>query len=324
MHKNFVLFLFMVLSIQIFAQSPRTVLIEHFTNTRCSICASKNPAFYSTLANYPQVLHIAFHPSAPYSLCYFSQQNAAENDARTNYYSIFGSTPKVVLNGKNLGSPSPLINNTTLDTALGQTSPIEVSAKEELAGTDSVKVKVVVKTTGATSLSTVKLFAGVAENPINYNAWNGETVHHDVFRKALTDATGNLFALPALNDSSVFEFIYAIGNGWDVNNIYTLAFVQREDTKEILNAAKSLRIAAPSSFEDIANEMFSLFPNPSNEKLFLANFKLNSNQRYSVLDVAGRKVMESKLEQNEIDVTELSRGIYFLKLNNSLRRFVKD
>ncbi len=324
MRKNFTLFLFLFIVVQTFAQSPRTILIEHFTNTRCSICASKNPAFYSTLANYPQVLHIAFHPSAPYSLCYFSQQNKTENDARTNYYGIFGSTPKVVLNGKNLGSPSPLINNTTLDTALGQTSPIEVSATEELIGTDSVRVKVVVKTTGATLLSTVKLFAGVAENPINYNAWNGETVHHDVFRKALTDATGNLFALPVLNDSSVFEFIYAIGNGWSVNNIYTLAFVQRDDTKEILNAAKSHRVAAPSSIEDIENEMFSLFPNPSSATLSLTKFKFNNAQIYSVFDIAGRKVIESKLEQNEIDITALSNGIYFLRLNNSLRKFVKQ
>ncbi|MCX6198395.1 MAG: Omp28-related outer membrane protein [Bacteroidetes bacterium] len=324
MRKNFSLFFSLLLTTQIFAQSPRTVLIEHFTNTRCSICASKNPAFYSTLANYPQVLHIAFHPSAPYSLCYFSQQNPIENDERTTYYGIYGSTPQIVLNGKILGSPSPLINNTTLDTALGQTSPIEISATEELVGTDSVKVKVTVKTTGVTSSLLLKLFAGVAENPINYNAWNGETVHHDVFRKALTGAPGNLFALPALNDSSVYEFTYAVGNGWDVNNIYTIAFVQRHNTKEILNATKSYRVTAPSSVDDITNEMFSLFPNPSSEKLFLANFKLNSNQRYSVLDVAGRKVMESKLEQNEIDVTELSRGIYFLKLNNSLRRFVKQ
>lgn len=324
MRKNFSLFFSLLLITQIFAQSPRTVLIEHFTNTRCSVCASKNPAFYSTLANYPQVLHIAFHPSAPYSLCYFSQQNKVENDARTNYYGIFGSTPKVVLNGKNLGSPSPLINNTTLDTALGQTSPVEVSATEELVGTDSIKVKVVVKTTGVTSLSTVKLFVGVAENPINYNAWNGEIVHHDVFRKALTDATGNFFALAVLNDSSVFEFIYAIGNGWNTNNIYSLAFVQRDDTKEILNAAKSVRVTAPSSVEDIANEMFSVFPNPSSDKLFLANCTFNIDQNYSVFDIEGRKVMESKLEQNEIEITALSRGIYFLKLNNSLRKFVKQ
>lgn len=324
MRKSFSVFFSLFIATQIFAQSPRTVLIEHFTNTRCSICASKNPAFYSTLANYPQVLHIAFHPSAPYSLCYFSQQNKIENDARTNYYGIFGSTPQVALNGKVLGSPSPLINNTTLDTALGQTSPIEISVTQELAGTDSVKVKVVVKTTGTTSLSTVKLFVGVAENPINYNAWNGETVHHDVFRKALTDATGNFFALPVLNDSSVFEFIYAVGNGWNVNNIYTLVFVQRDDTKEILNAAKSVRITEPSSVENIVSEMFSLFPNPSSDKLYLTNFKSNFDQNYSVFDVAGRKVMESKLEQTEIDITALSRGIYFLKLNSSVLKFIKQ
>nr|MBK9652878.1 hypothetical protein [Bacteroidota bacterium] len=76
------------------AQSPKTVLVEHFTNTWCSICASKNPAMYQTLSNYPQVLHIAFHPSSPYPGCVFNVQNMAENDARANYYNAYGGTPK--------------------------------------------------------------------------------------------------------------------------------------------------------------------------------------------------------------------------------------
>lgn len=315
----------LLISVQIFAQSPRTVLIEHFTNTRCSICATRNPAFYSTLSAYPQVLHIAFHPSSPYSQCFFSLQNPAENDARTNYYGAYGSTPKVVLNGKLLPGAVPLINNTTIDTALNQTSPLAISAYEELQGTDSVKVKVIVKTTGVTPLSSVRLFAGVAENPINYNAVNGETIHHDVFRKALTDVTGNLFALPALNDSSAFEFIYTLQNDWNADNLSTIAFIQRNDTKEILNAAKSVRaVANPSAVNKMMADEFSIYPNPVKNELQIRNYKSQPAQLITIFDLAGRKISEQYSGQNRINVSTLTAGVYFLKMNTAVMKFVKE
>lgn len=298
-------------------------MIEHFTNTRCSICASRNPGFYSVLSNYPQVLHIAYHPSAPYSQCYFSLQNTSENDARTNYYNTYGSTPDYFLNGKQLPAANPAINNTTLDTALNQISPVEINATEELIGNDSVKVKVVVRTTGATSLSSVRLFAGVAEEPVYYNAQNGEAVHHDVFRKALTAAVGNQFVLPALNDSSVFEFTYAIKNDWNVNNIYTLALIQRDDTKEVLNATKSVRVIA-TSVEDMTEEEFSIYPNPVNEKLRITNYEPQKEQPVKIFDLAGRKILEEWISKSWIDVNQLTSGVYFLQIEGRVKKFIKE
>ncbi|MES2621015.1 MAG: Omp28-related outer membrane protein [Bacteroidota bacterium] len=317
----FGLFIFM----ELFAQSPRTVLIEHFTNTRCSICASRNPGFYSVLSNYPQVLHIAYHPSAPYSQCYFSLQNTSENDARTNYYNTYGSTPDYFLNGKLLPSANPAINNTTLDTAINQTSPIEIRATEELIGSDSVKVVVVVKTTEVTSVSTVRMFAGVAEEPVNYNAQNGETVHHDVFRKALTAAVGNQFALPALNDSVAFEFTYAIRNDWNVSNIYTLVLVQREDTKGVLNAAKSVRQISTSVF-DVREESFSVYPNPFNAQLTLDHAELPNGQRIEISDVLGRKFFETVSTSNPIVIktTGWAPGVYFIRTGSHTERVIKE
>ena len=77
-----------------YSQVEKTVVVEHFTNTKCGICASKNPAFYDVLNDYPNVLHIAYHPSSPYSTCAFSMHNHAENDARANYYGVYGPTPQ--------------------------------------------------------------------------------------------------------------------------------------------------------------------------------------------------------------------------------------
>ena len=91
---------FLLLTIAAQAQEvPRRVVVEHFTNSRCGICANRNPAFYTNLNSQEGVLHISYHPSSPYSNCVLHQANAAENDGRTNYYDIYGSTPKLVIQG---------------------------------------------------------------------------------------------------------------------------------------------------------------------------------------------------------------------------------
>lgn len=325
MNKKFLLAIGLLVSTQIFSQSPQTVLMEHFTNTKCSICASRNPGFYSTLSNYPQVIHIAFHPSAPYSSCYFNQQNVVENDDRTKFYGAYGSTPKFVLNGKLLPSTNPAITTTTIDTALNQTSPIEVSATEELFGVDSVKARVVVRTTGNVGTSELLLFAGVAQDTIQFSAGNGEQLHHDVFRKALTKAKGDTIQVPALNDSLVLFFTYKIQSGWREANLSTIAFVQLTDTKQVLNADKSYRVVSiPSAIGEIEKNSFSIYPNPTNTELIITNYELQNEQPVVIFDLAGRKVSEFKLSQNRMDVSEFAKGIYFLRLNNSVKKFVKE
>jgi len=79
------------------AQVQKNVVVEHFTNTRCGICASRNPGFFTNLNNNPDVIHLAIHPSSPYSSCVFNQHNSVDNDDRTNYYGIYGGTPRLVV-----------------------------------------------------------------------------------------------------------------------------------------------------------------------------------------------------------------------------------
>ena len=87
-----------------FSQVPKKAVVEHFTNTNCSVCASRNPGFYTNLNMQTGVLNLAVHPSSPYPNCLLYQQNATANDARTNYYGIYGSTPRLVINGNVISS----------------------------------------------------------------------------------------------------------------------------------------------------------------------------------------------------------------------------
>lgn len=94
----------------------KKVIVEHFTNSRCGVCASKNPSLFTNLTSHPDILHISYHPSSPYSSCVFSQSNPAENDSRTNFYGIFGGTPRIVIQGDVISS-STNFGSSTLFTA---------------------------------------------------------------------------------------------------------------------------------------------------------------------------------------------------------------
>lgn len=325
MMKKYFSLLFTLSSLALIAQSPRQAVMEHFTNTVCSICANRNPAFYQTLSGYPQVIHIAFHPSAPYQNCLFSQQNKPENDARTNYYGVYGSTPRFVLNGKILPSANPAINNTTLDTVINQTSPIEVEVTEELIAIDSVKVKIVVRTTGTVPVSAALLFAGVAEDPVLYNAPNGESVHYDVFRKALSSVTGTTFQIPQLGDSIMYQLVYKVESGWNVNQLHTTAWVQRSDTKEILNADESVRVSSPLSVVDF-EESFTVYPNPFSESFVVCCLSFNTREVLEVRDVMGRMIERQTIttENFKLQTTDWTKGVYFLRVGNVVKKILKE
>lgn len=304
------------------AQSPKTVLVEHFTNTRCSICASRNPGFYATLDNYPQVIHIAFHPSSPYSNCYFSLQNPVENDNRANYYGAFGATPRAVLNGKLLPGANPLITATTIDTTLNQTVPVEVSATETLVSADSVNVRVVVRTTGNAGVTQMLLFAGAAQDTVQYSAGNGEQLHHDVFRWALTKVKGDTIAVPALNDSAVFNFAYRIQSSWNAPAMNTICWLQLPDTKQVLNAAKSQRVEIPSGIGNVANEVFTVYPNPVKSELHINVPVTQQGVVTEVYNILGSKIYTGTA--TVINTADWASGFYFVRVGSVVKRVVKE
>ncbi|MBK9735206.1 MAG: hypothetical protein IPO92_09670 [Saprospiraceae bacterium] len=173
----------------------KKILVEHFTNTKCSICASRNPGFYSALAQNPDVLHIAYHPSSPYNTCLFSTQNKAENDARTKYYDLFGGTPTFTINGIEKSS-SEVQSSNIYNAFKNQTSPLSVKMNLFPAGSDSIGVTVVITSVAEHSLTNLTLYVALTEDSVFYNAPNGEKVHYDVFRKSFTGDNPSAFIAP--------------------------------------------------------------------------------------------------------------------------------
>jgi len=314
-HKLLLLFLLSGFALRAQTSAKQYVLIEHFTNSKCPICASKNPAFYNLINQYPDdVHHISIHPPIPYSTCELYKANKTENETRAGYYGVFG-TPSIALNGTLQPISSPLLTAVTLQDYLGNTSPLRLQVSE--SGPNNARVA----TIDAHSLSAIpagdyRIYAAIVEKTVNFAGGNGETVHHDVFRKMLTDINGNAYTPAAAGQSVPFTFNFSINAAWNPDEVYVLAWVQNAATKEVLNSGTRFDPLATGTIEAAA-QTIRIQPNPVNESA-LAHIGDDRASAVEVFAADSRRVAVSFENQEDgmvyIPTTSFAAGIYFVKI----------
>jgi hypothetical protein len=297
------------------AQVPKKVIVEHFTNTVCSICAANNPGFYTNLNKQKGVIHLAVHPSSPYASCILNKQNVTENDARTNYYGVYGSTPRLVIQGVVISSNANYSSAAIFTPYLGQTSPASIKIYQHKYGTDSIRTRVVIRTEAMHALTNLKLCVFLAEDTIFYNSPNGETKHFDVFRKSLTGITGIAITLPStVGDSVVYIKSSPSNASWNFPRIYTLAILQDGTTKAVV---QSESVSAKKN--DIATGIDNAFIENTNVNVFVVNHFISIRQHvvagisnFNLYDLSGRVILNKDIEteQEAVNVSGLSPGIY--------------
>jgi hypothetical protein len=308
------------------AQAKRYALLEHFTNTLCSTCASQNPSMFSTISveTNPDLHHISYHWQVPYANCIYYQTNPIPQSERATYYNIPGS-PRVTLNGAaQTGTPyitPPIIQ------AAATTSPISVKVSETL-GTIGLErsVTVKVKSVGAIPAGNHKLYLAVVEKKTNYASPNGETVHYNVFRKFLTNNSGNDITLTANEQSIFFNYIPDLGTS---AQLYVVAWVQNATTKEVLNSGTRFDGVTATNELSIDNQI-TVSPNPTTAKTILTFDKLTP-QYLTVQNLTGAVLLSEKLVNStfyELNLSDFATGVYLLKIKTaegiSVKKIVKS
>lgn len=312
MKNLFILIIALYFISPIVAQVERKVIVEHFTNSKCSSCASRNPAFYSTLANYPDVLHIAYHPSAPYVTCIFSQHNPIENDLRTKNYGIFGGTPRAVLQGEVIPIQSTLISAEQIEAALGGTSDYSVVISTVETSMNNFKVTIEIKRESGLTTETLKVFAGLAEKEVHYNAPNGEDLHHDVFRKTIFDNTTNI---DEIGQVKTIEYEYATDAEWEEDQMFAYVIIQNNQTNAVMQAGSSYE--APSGITiKKPQEISSIFyPNPTSGLIRIKDEYQNNFVSIEVYDLVGTQLKQFN-NSNELNISDLPEGFYLVRLTD--------
>ena len=130
---------------------------------------------------------------------------------------------------------------------------------------------------------------------------------------------GTTLSLPA--NSSV-ENMFDI----DVSSLQEgshLLFIRAKNSADIwgINAMAAFTIDNSLSVKDFSNQ-FIVFPNAFQDKLTIqSSLKIESYQLY---DVTGKILLQQKMESNEINTQSLSAGTYFLVLNSTVKKVIKE
>lgn len=298
-----------------FAQSPKMPVVEHFTNTLCAVCGYKNPPMYEVLNQYPNVLHIAYHPSSPYAGCIFSQHNVEDNNERTNYYGVYGSTPRVLLNGIELPPQNPMVTEEDLNMAIEESSNYNISLTQSETGASQMNVKVSIQKTSDDAATNLDLYIGLAENEINYNAPNGENVHHQVFRLKLAQES---IASMEVDELIEYNYTYSFHGDWQSDEMFAYAILQ-DDSKLVLQSGKSPLVGDLTGIGDqlIDNDLINIGPNPADGTLFIShssNIKFNAIQ---VFNLYGQMVLNQSFS-DVLNIETLESGVYILQMQTIL------
>ena len=99
-------------------------------------------------------------------------------------------------------------------------------------------------------------------------------------------------------------------------------FIQRADDYGLV-------VANPLSTTNFLNSEFVIYPNPVKDKLTISVKNNDEIISYQIYDVAGKNLMSSaKMENNTIQVSALTNGIYFIKIKTitgeMVSKFIKE
>ena len=104
---------------------------------------------------------------------------------------------------------------------------------------------------------------------------------------------------------------------WDaVNNCSTSSYQYAENFQKIFGTSTSLA--------DVNQQRFSVFPNPASDKIYIST-KSEGSKRFFIYDMLGKMIMSDNYSstKEEIDISSLSNGVYYVKLENRIFKFVK-
>jgi hypothetical protein len=303
------------------AQVPKNVVVELFSNTRCSVCGALEPEIFNTLNHYPNLIQIAFYPSAPYPNCFFSQQNKSEYDGRTKYYGVFGSTPRLFIQGNEVNN---IIDSTVVNPFLNQLSNYEIKLEhKKTSSTDAFITATIIKRATDTQTS-AKLYLAIGEDSVAYAASNGINTHYGVMRKALTDSSGIIINLPTnIGDSILVSKGYAVSTSWNHSNISGYAFLANQTDKSIINAnTEKLFIGTFSGIENNVVNTTTIYPNPACNSFIKISSPIATN--YEIMDYSGKTMHLGTLNEgvNAIHLDFLASGSYILKTGDIVQKII--
>lgn len=255
-----------------------------------------------------QVKHI--YDLEPIMLTYYSSDPNQTDDskARAKYYGIIDHYPSFIVNG----------NRFWLTVCEDTAAYIEQCIDRSLIDQSLVMQFVNRTNTGyPTGFYHLTIYV------------RGSTERNIVIHTCLTDGFNLLKMHPThegivsdmsqLNDSEIIDFMFQSGDKWDLEKLRIIVFVQDMDNNKIISSkAANINDIRIMGIEKMESEKINLFPNPV---IDIINFKGQYNE-VVIFDQLSR--IYYKGPETEIDLSRLSTGLYFARLDNKVTmKFIK-
>lgn len=339
MKKKLLPIAFLMGSASVFAQTPRMVFVEEFTQASCGPCAQANPSFTKLLTdNASKVNFIKYQTSWP-GTDPMNKQNASEVATRVTYTGAGNvGVPFAVQDGASVqgggyeGAPGGL-TQAKINTEAAIVSPFEMKLYHSFnTANDSIFITCVVTCSQASTMTTPKLQVAMMEKTITFTSApgsNGEKVFEHVMRKMYPSASGTTMATTwTKGQTQTFTFKGAIPSYiYKKSEIATIAWIQDDKDKNVKQSVYNpVANSIPTGITDVAAASINLnaYPNPS-DGLMNVYFESAGSANYSVkiTNAIGQVVYEEALSNysgvyfKQLDLSKYGKGVYVLSVGNS-------
>ncbi|MDY0315293.1 MAG: T9SS type A sorting domain-containing protein, partial [Bacteroidales bacterium] len=152
----------------------------------------------------------------------------------------------------------------------------------------------------------------IYENSFFIGGKNGEIANFDL-NLLLNEGFANegVFTLP---DDIRYLDIKVQGS----DKLLMAGYDNTSGTNKAVLARFAIGTNSSANIENISNSI-SIYPNPATDILHF-----NQAQTYEIFDIQGRVLKKSEAEQNSANISELKNGMYFIKIENKLFKFIKN
>ena len=235
-----------------FAASPKKILFENITNASRAESANADPVMVDYLINnYRDIIPIFYHNNLAYDK--INAECSGPNNYRVNDFYKLTVMPFAFVNGVYAveTSNSAEVHNRVI-TQYGDMSPITLNIDEKRNG-KSVEVSIGIQTDEA--IENKRLHIAVVEFYHHYPeaGTNGQQDFYFIVRDMLPSGAGELINMEA-GGSDTFTQAYVMDDNWNADDMYIVAFIQDDSTREVLQAESNLDWHSQIIFSDISSE----------------------------------------------------------------------
>ncbi len=317
-------------------RAQKIVLLEQFTNSGCSICATHDSTTYKYVKNNPnQIIAISYHTAFPYFDSMYLE-NMAESNARTAFYGI-SFVPYSVVDGNFYRNSTPNFNSvltSTVGSRAAASPNYSIQAVSSTYSGNLLNCKIAFQSLFASNQNdSLRAQVVVIEEEVLKSSYAGlpgnntQNVYNYVMRKMLPNAGGSHLLNRTNGGTDTLDLFWNMQHIKNKSEVRVVAFVQNVNTQEIYNAAlmTPIELTSISETEESKHEI-KVYPNPAKEVLHLSVLFPVKNAHLTVVNALGEVVYsKEKINENELNISTASfkNGLYSIQLKSNEQLFQK-